>query len=224
MSKRSTRREFLRRSASLAAGLSVLRAAKSPAAPVAAATKTPLAQFRYGDVQLLEGPMLVQFQHNHELFLNLDENSILKPFRQLAGLPAPGEDLGGWYSPSPLFDPPKNMTGYIPGYSFGQWLSALSRAYAVTGDKRTQAKVQRLVSGFAPTITEKFLPGLLHSGLHLRQDELWADRRLRVWWRSIGAQGSRSRDRCCSAVPAAEGAQPPGDGGQAAQECRVDLG
>jgi DUF1680 family protein len=48
------------------------------------------------------------------------------------------------------------MTGYIPGHSFGQYLSGLARAYAVTGDKPTQEKVQRLVKGFAATITEKF--------------------------------------------------------------------
>ncbi|MDT7810919.1 MAG: uncharacterized protein QOJ42_835, partial [Acidobacteriaceae bacterium] len=61
--------------------------------------------------------MLVQLHQNHELFLNLNEDSILKPFRQLSGQPAPGEDLGGWYSPSSLFDPPKNMTGYIPAWA-----------------------------------------------------------------------------------------------------------
>jgi DUF1680 family protein len=158
MSKKSDRREFLKMSAALAASVSVLRASESPAATAAVitGTDTPLAQFGYKDVQLLDGPMLAQFQHNHDLFLNLNEDSILKPFRQQAGQPAPGEDLGGWYSPSPLFDPPKNMTGYIPGHTFGQWLSGLSRAYAVTGDERTQAKIKRLVNGFAPTISEKF--------------------------------------------------------------------
>jgi hypothetical protein len=100
--------------------------------------------------------MLEQFRYNHSLFLNLNEDSLLKPFRQLSGLPAPGEDMGGWYSPSSLFDPPKNMTGYVPGHTFGQFVSGLSRAYAVTGDKATQAKVERLVDGYAPTISEKF--------------------------------------------------------------------
>src|SRR5882757_2689272 len=152
-----TRRTFLKSSAALAAGTAVLRNAPALATPATATTATtPLTQFDYKNVQLLDGPMLVQFQQNHTLFLNLNEDSILKPFRQLSGLPAPGEDLGGWYSPSPLFDPPKNMTGYIPGHTFGQYLSGLSRAYAVTGDKATQAKVQRLVAGFSPTVSEKF--------------------------------------------------------------------
>jgi DUF1680 family protein len=151
------RRAFLKNSAALAAGTAVLRNAQALAAPATATTATtPLTQFDYKDVQLLDGPMLVQFQQNHALFLNLNEDSMLKPFRQLAGQPAPGEDLGGWYSPSPLFDPPKNMTGYIPGHTFGQWVCGLSRAYAVTGDKATQAKVHRLVAAFAPTISEKF--------------------------------------------------------------------
>jgi DUF1680 family protein len=137
--------------------MAVLRNAyASNSRAAAVATATPLSQFDYQDVQLLDGPMLVQFQQNHKLFLEMNEDSMLKPFRQLSGLPAPGEDLGGWYSPSNLFDPPKNMTGYIPGHTFGQWVSGLSRACAVTGDKATQAKVQRLVAGFAPTISEKF--------------------------------------------------------------------
>jgi DUF1680 family protein len=156
MSKPS-RRAFLKTSAALAAGTAVLRNAPAFAAPTTATiTATPLAQFDYHEIQLLDGPMLVQFQQNHALFLNLNEDSILKPFRQLTGMPAPGEDLGGWYSPSSLFDPPKNMTGYVPGHTFGQWLSGLSRAYAITGDKPTQAKVQRLVAGFAPTVSQKF--------------------------------------------------------------------
>src|SRR5277367_2192982 len=151
------RRAFLKSSAALAAGAAVLRNAHAFATPAIATTAiTPLTQFDYKDVQLLDGPMLVQFQQNHALFLNLNEDSMLKPFRQLSGLPAPGEDLGGWYSPSSEFDPPKNMTGYVPGHSFGQYLSGLSRAYAVTGDKATQAKVQRLVRGFSPTISQKF--------------------------------------------------------------------
>jgi uncharacterized protein len=152
-----SRRAFIRSGAALAAGTAVLRNASAFTTPAAATTTaTPLTQFDYQDVQLLDGPMLVQFKQNHELFLNLNEDSLLKPFRQLSGLPAPGEDMGGWYSPSSDFDPPKNMTGYIPGHSFGQYLSGLSRAYAVTGDKATQAKVQRLVAGFSPTISQKF--------------------------------------------------------------------
>ncbi|MFN2974752.1 glycoside hydrolase family 127 protein [Terriglobus aquaticus] len=118
--------------------------------------KTRLEQFDYGQVELLDGPMLDQFRQNHTFFLNLSDDMMLKPFRVAAGQPAPGEDMGGWYTASPNFDPPRNMTGYIPGHTFGQYLSALARAYAVTGDKNTQAKVDRLVKGYAATISPKF--------------------------------------------------------------------
>ena len=117
---------------------------------------TKLDQFAYGNVELLPGPMLEQFNQNHSFFMNLNEDALLKPFREAAGLPAPGDDMGGWYSWSKDFDPPKNMTGYIPGHTFGQYVSGLSRAYAVTGDKPTQQKVQRMVQGYAATISPKF--------------------------------------------------------------------
>jgi len=113
----------------------------------------------YADVALLEGPMLAQFRAQHATLLALDEDALLKPFRHAAGLPAPGEDLGGWYNASPSFDPPADMHGFIPGHSFGQYLSGVARAYAITGDPETGAKVRRLVSGLAPTISPRFYDG-----------------------------------------------------------------
>ena len=155
-----TRRDFLKNSAALAAGMAALRSSLSAMdAGASVPAQTKLSQFEYGDVQLQDGPMLDQFHNNVSLFLSLPDDELLKPFRQLSGLPAPGEDMGGWYSPSRDFDPPKNMTGYIPGHSFGQYLSGLARAYAITGDKATQAKVHGLVKGFAPTVTTKFYQG-----------------------------------------------------------------
>lgn len=156
----NSRRFFLKRSAAAAAGTAVLRGNHALGSPKNLSSRpTKLSQFEYPDVQLLEGPMLDQFKHNHMLFLNLSDDSLLKPFRQAAGMSAPGEEMGGWYSPSNRFDPPKDMTGYIPGHSFGQYLSGLARAYAITGDKATQQKVQRLVAAFAPTVTTKFYEG-----------------------------------------------------------------
>jgi len=100
--------------------------------------------------------MLRQFETNHAFFLALDEDMLLKPFRQRAGLAAPGEEMGGWYDNSPDFDPHGTFHGFIPGHSFGQYMSGLARAYAVTGAAATRDKVQRLVRAFAPTITTKF--------------------------------------------------------------------
>jgi uncharacterized protein len=107
-----------------------------------AAGEPVLSEFGYGEVQLAPGPQQRQFEENHELLLNLSEDSLLKPFRQREGLPAPGQDLGGWY----------DTYAFAPGASYGQWLSALARYYAVTGDQATRAKVNRMVRGYAATV------------------------------------------------------------------------
>jgi DUF1680 family protein len=121
---------------------------------------SPLKQFGYDEVELLGGPLREQFDRNHTFYSGLDEDGLLKPFRQRAGLAAPGEEMGGWYSWAPLdaIDRPGD-NGFAPGHSFGQYLSGLSRTYAATGDKQTQEKVHRLVSSFAPAIYERFWDG-----------------------------------------------------------------
>jgi DUF1680 family protein len=155
---RPSRRKFIQ-TGMAAAGAAMLRPRYAAFAMSAADTDAivpQLSQFDYADVQLLDGPMLDQFNANHAFFLAMDEDKLLKPFRKKAGLPAPGEDMGGWYNFSDDFDPPRNMTGFVPGHSFGQYLSSLARACAITGSKPTQEKVQRLVKGFAETVSEKF--------------------------------------------------------------------
>jgi DUF1680 family protein len=151
-----SRRSLLKAGGVLTAGAlsgpSASSAAPAPGGPM-------LTPAGYGDVTLLDGPMLAQFRAQHATLLAMDEDALLKPFRQAAGLPAPGQDLGGWYDASAAFDPPADMHGFIPGHSFGQYVSGLARAYAVTGDPGTAAKVQRLVQGFAPTITSRFYDG-----------------------------------------------------------------
>jgi uncharacterized protein len=159
MRKRFSRRSFLKGAA--AAGAAGMLGPHVMGQTSATGDKgtTILSQFDYGDVELLDGPMLEQFRANHRFFLALDEDALLKPFRQKAGLAAPGPDMGGWYSWSDEFDPPNNMTGYVPGHTFGQYVSGLARAYAATGDKPTQARIHRLVQGYAETITPKFYAG-----------------------------------------------------------------
>ena len=153
--KRIPRRQFLKVSAAAAgsaiAARSIPRAWAFPSATVA--ITPPLSVFGYSQVQLLDGPFREQFDQNHDLFLHLDEDALLKPFRQREGMPAPGPDMGGWYDNSSDFVPMSNLHGFIPGHSFGQYLSALARAYAITGSKPTQEKVNRLVRAYAQTIT-----------------------------------------------------------------------
>jgi hypothetical protein len=121
----------------------------------AVAVNTPLNTFAYSEVELLDGPMKRQFEQNHSRFLNLDDDRLLKVFRQVAGLPAPGEDMGGWYDLTGFSLERGDFHGFVPGHSFGQYLSALARAYAVTGSEATRAKVNRLVKGYAETLDPK---------------------------------------------------------------------
>ncbi|HEY2819882.1 MAG TPA: beta-L-arabinofuranosidase domain-containing protein [Candidatus Acidoferrum sp.] len=157
--KRKSRRQFLATTATSAVGLLALRAVPAWARkPVSAQITPPLSVFGYSQVQLLDGPFKVQFEQNHKLFLNLNEDGMLKPFRVRQGLPAPGPDMGGWYDDGDDFNPQTNFHSFIAGHSFGQYVSGLARAYAVTGSKPTQAKVHRLVKAFGETVepTGKF--------------------------------------------------------------------
>jgi len=119
------------------------------------AVSTPLTTFAYGDVQLLDGPMKRQFEENHSRFLNLDDDRMLKVFRQVAGLAAPGEDMGGWYDLTGFSLEGNDFHGFIAGHTFGQYVSALARAYAVTGSEPTKAKIHRLVKGYGETLDPK---------------------------------------------------------------------
>src|SRR5271154_1342575 len=151
--KRKSRRHFLGTAAVSAAGLVAARSLPAwPQKPPAAQITPPISLFAYPDVQLLDGPMRTQFENNHKLFLAMDEDGMLKPFRKREGLPAPGPDMGGWYDNGDDFNEKDNFHAFIAGHSFGQYLSGLARAYAVTGSKPTQEKVQRLVKGFGETV------------------------------------------------------------------------
>ena len=146
----TSRRQFLMTAAAGTGGAlaaRVLPAFGGPSATVAIVP--PLSVFGYSQVQLLDGPFRRQFDQNHDLFLNLNEDALLKPFRQRTGMPAPGPDMGGWYDNSTDFNEKDNFHGFVPGHSFGQYISGLARAYAITGSQATQAKVNRLVRAYA---------------------------------------------------------------------------
>src|SRR5580698_3896562 len=152
-----SRRTFLKTATATTAATYAARAIPAWAAlsKGAVAINTPLTTFAYSDVELLDGPMKRQFEENHARFLNLDDDRLLKVFRQVAGLPAPGEDMGGWYDLTGFNLERNDFHGFVAGHSFGQYLSGLARAYAVTGSEQTRAKVNRLVKGYAETLDPK---------------------------------------------------------------------
>jgi DUF1680 family protein len=126
-----------------------------PVFPANAATPAPLDEFTYGDVTLSSDLHEEQLAESHALLMGLSEDSLLKPFRQMVGQPAPGEELGGWYQYAPdskdYFE-----IGFAPGCTFGQWVSALARSYAINRSPETREKVLRLNRLYAKTIAGDF--------------------------------------------------------------------
>ena len=189
---KASRRQFLK-TAAAAGTASMLGPGRLFANGAASA---PLQQFGYGDVELLEGPLRQQFQTNHAFYASLDEDRLLKPFRQRAGLPAPGDDMGGWYSWAPLSDiDARPNNGFAVCHSFGQYLSGLSRDYAATGNKadpgESASDCAELRAGdLGPFLGRPSLPGL-----YLRQDLDRPARRAPVRAGSGCAEGSGQDSR-----------------------------
>ena len=115
-----------------------------------------LEEFSYGDVTLNSALHEQQLQHTHAILMDLSEDALLKPFRQMIGQAAPGEDLGGWYRYDPNYDWHTFDAGFAPSATFGQWVSALARAYAITGSQAAREKVLRLNRLYAKVIDGKF--------------------------------------------------------------------
>ena len=151
------RRTFLKATTATAAGTYAASVLPAWAASEKSlmAISTPLTTFAYSDVQLFDGPMKRQFEENHARFQNLDDDRMLKVFRQVAGLAAPGEDMGGWYDLTGFSLEGNDFHGFIAGHSFGQYVSGLARSYAVTGSEATRAKINRLVKGYGETLDPK---------------------------------------------------------------------
>jgi DUF1680 family protein len=106
------------------------------------ATKRNMRQeFAYGQVTLTEGPIAAMYNRMRTHFLGLDEDRILKVYRQRVGMPSPGRDMGGWY----------DADGFVPGHLIGQFISGLARLHANNGDPASAAKARRLVKGYAET-------------------------------------------------------------------------
>ncbi|MGD0894289.1 MAG: beta-L-arabinofuranosidase domain-containing protein [Terracidiphilus sp.] len=151
-----SRRKFLQ-TGSLAAAVACIgmrsRAAWAAEPPIT----TALAEFSYGDVSIASEAHEAQLMNTHSVLMNLSEDSILKPLRQMSGMPAPGDDMGGWADYNPAYDYRSGFDdGFAPACIFGQWISALARVYAITGEEETRQKVLRLNRLYAQTISADF--------------------------------------------------------------------
>src|SRR4051794_34742749 len=123
---------------------------------LAGARPASLQEFDYGDVDLAPGPAQTQFKKTHSVLRSLNDQSLLKPWRLRAGVPAPGPDLGGWYDELPLDKTESGGHGYAPGHCFGQWISALARGYAINHDDATRNKIRRLLGLYESAISNRF--------------------------------------------------------------------
>jgi hypothetical protein len=74
---------------------SILRASQA-AETAGLAAKVYLESLDYQGVRLLDGMLKTQYDRTREYYLKIPNDDILKGFRQRAGLPAPGQDIGGW--------------------------------------------------------------------------------------------------------------------------------
>ncbi len=144
-----SRRHFLYSASALAATLAIKPRRVFAAAP-------PLDEFGYGDVTLRSEVHNRQLENTHEILMGLSDDALLKPFRQMVGQPAPGEDLGGWYGYDPHYNPSDVGTGFAPTCTFGQWVSALARSYAIRPDPKVREKVLRLNQLYAKTISPEY--------------------------------------------------------------------
>ena len=93
----------------------------------------------YHGVTLDDGLLRRQFDAARSFYLSVPNDDYLIGFRKRAGKPAPGRELGGWYSED----------GF---HCFGQVLSGLARLYAATGDPSCRDKAVALVHGWGECI------------------------------------------------------------------------
>jgi DUF1680 family protein len=149
-----TRRSFVKSASASAASAALLPDRLyfvNPAEQLA-----PLQEFGYGDVTITSELHERQMRESQAVLMDLSEDSVLKPLRKMAGQPAPGEELGGWYLYNPDYDFRKDDAGFAPAAPFGQWVSALARGYAINGSPAVREKVLRLNRLYAETISGDF--------------------------------------------------------------------
>jgi len=138
MSASFSRREFF----AGAGAVALTSAMPGITAAATLAEPTLLREFDYGQVKLTAGPLKQQYDRVHAAYLALDNDRLLKVYREAAGLAAPGAAMGGWY----------DADGFVPGHSLGQYISGLARFGKTNADAASQAKVGELVEGFAATM------------------------------------------------------------------------
>jgi len=116
----------------------------------------PLSTFTYADVNVTSAAHEKQLHDTLDVLMSISDDSLLKPLRKMSGQPAPGEELGGWYLYDPAYDADKVQAGFAPACTFGQWVSAFARYYAITGSPKLRDRILGLNRLYAKTISSDF--------------------------------------------------------------------
>ncbi len=150
MNRTLSRRRFVKASVGAVAATTLHRAA------FAAPGEEPLHEVGYSQVTITSPIHLAQRENTHGVLMGLSNDSLLKPIRAMVGMPAPGDNLGGWYEYKADYNYKKDDAGFAPSATFGQWVSALARVSASTGDPAAREKVFQLNQLYAKTIAPAF--------------------------------------------------------------------
>ncbi len=103
--------------------------------------------FDYKGITLTGGPVMEQRKREMDYILSLPIDDLLRSFRIRAGMytkeNAPGKDMGGWYD------------GHTFGSAtLGQYISALAKYYAQTGENIVLIKLKEFLKEFTATISQ----------------------------------------------------------------------
>src|SRR5215469_2345948 len=130
------RRDFLKAAPAAAGALAYLGESRGAEGST---SRNLIEPFDYQGVKLGNSRWRRQIQEARDFYLGLPPDDILHGFRSAAGLPAPGESLGGWARAS---------TGGI----FGQWLSGMARLSRATEDSALRDRAADLMTEWGKTI------------------------------------------------------------------------
>jgi DUF1680 family protein len=138
------RREFLgafaATSVTVLAGKGLARAQNSPVLSSSAGPgRIVLEPFEFSGVKLRPSRWQRQYEQTRDFYFHLPNDDILHGFRADAGLPAPGQPLGGWCD-------------HDSYQIFGHWMMAMSRASMATDDAALHEKAGVLMSEWGKTL------------------------------------------------------------------------
>ena len=94
---------------------------------------TPLTEFSMGDVEFLDSYTKNAFSLEVDYLKSLDAEKLLKGFCEIAGVESDATKYGGW------------ETSAIQGHTMGHYLTAVSQAYATSGDEDLKKTVDRII-------------------------------------------------------------------------------